>query len=62
MKILKLNFQDSITVDPMKILKLHFQEDLMEIFILNCQEDPMKILTLNFQDSYYYQKFYQIIK
>ena len=62
MKILKLNFQNPITVDALKILKLHFQEDLMKIFILNCQEDPMKILTLNFQDSYYYQKFYQIIK
>jgi len=47
MKILKLNFQNPITVDP------------MEILILNFQEDPMKILTLNFQDSYY-QKFYQI--
>ena len=62
MKILKLNFQNPITVDPMKILILNFQEDHMKIFKLDFQEDPMKILTLNFQDSYYYQKFYQIIK
>ena len=62
MKISKLNFQDSITVDPLKILKLNFQEDQMKIFQINFQEDPMKILTLNFQDSYYHQKFYQIIK
>jgi len=59
MKILKLNFQNPITVDPMEILILNFQEDPMKILILNFQEDPMKIHTLNFQDSYY-QKFYQI--
>ena len=53
MKTPKLNFQDSITVDPIKSLILNFQEDPMKILKLNFHKDPMKILTLNFQDSYY---------